>query len=111
MEGSHCFQRGCDPVAENLTLPVLEYTHEDGCSITGGFVYRGAAIPELAGHYFYADWCGEWVKSFRYSDGEVLEHQTHFEDAGQINSFGVDSAGELYLLTYEGSVKKIAPLR
>jgi glucose/arabinose dehydrogenase len=111
MEGSHCFQRGCDPIAENLTLPVLEYTHSDGCSITGGFVYRGAAIPELAGHYFYADWCGEWVKSFRYSDGEVLDHQTHFEEAGQINSFGVDSAGELYVMTYEGAVEKIVPIR
>ena len=111
MEGTHCFQPGCDPVAEDLTLPVLEYSHDEGCSITGGFVYRGEAIPELAGHYFYADWCGEWIRSFRYEDGEVLDHQLRFEDAGQINSFGVDSGGELYILTYEGEVKKIVPLR
>ncbi|HKZ21094.1 MAG TPA: PQQ-dependent sugar dehydrogenase [Acidimicrobiia bacterium] len=111
MEGTHCFQSGCDPAAENLTLPVLEYTHDEGCSITGGFVYRGEAIPELRGHYFYADWCGEWVRSFRYADGEVLDHQLRFEEAGQINSFGVDSQGELYILTYEGDVKKIVPLR
>ena len=111
MEGTHCFQPGCDPVAEDLTLPVLEYSHDEGCSITGGFVYRGEAIPELAGHYFYADWCGEWIRSFRYEGGEVLDHQLRFEDAGQINSFGVDSGGELYILTYEGEVKKIVPLR
>jgi glucose/arabinose dehydrogenase len=111
MEGTHCFQPGCDPAAENLTLPVLEYTHDEGCSITGGFVYRGEAIPELRGHYFYADWCGAWVRSFRYAEGEVLDHQLRFEDAGQINSFGVDSQGELYVLTYEGDVKKIVPLR
>jgi glucose/arabinose dehydrogenase len=111
MEGTHCFQPGCDPAAENLTLPVLEYTHDEGCSITGGFVYRGQAIPELRGHYFYADWCGGWVRSFRYAEGEVLDHQLRFEDAGQINSFGVDSQGELYILTYEGEVKKIVPLR
>lgn len=111
MEGSSCFQRGCDPVAENLTLPVIEYTHAEGCSVTGGFVYHGAAIPELDGHYFYGDWCGEWIRSFKYANGEVVDHQTRFEEAGQINSFGLDSEGELYVLTYEGAVKKIVPVR
>jgi glucose/arabinose dehydrogenase len=111
MEGTSCFQRGCDAVAEGLTLPVVEYTHAEGCSVTGGYVYRGAAIPELDGHYFYGDWCGEWIRSFRYEAGEVIDHQTRFEDAGQINSFGLDSAGELYVLTYEGAVKKIVPVR
>ena len=111
MEGTSCFQRGCDAVAEGLTLPVVEYTHAEGCSVTGGFVYHGAAIPELDGHYFYGDWCGEWIRSFRYEDGEAVDHQTRFEGAGQINSFGMDSEGEIYVLTYEGAVKKIAPVR
>jgi hypothetical protein len=111
MEGNHCFQRGCDPVAENLTLPVLEYTHAEGCSITGGFVYRGAAIPELRGHYFYSDWCGGWIRSFRFEGGQIVDHQTRFEDAGQVNSFGVDSEGELYLLTFEGQVLRVRPVR
>ena len=111
MEGTHCFQSGCDPVAENLTLPVHEYTHAEGCSITGGPVYRGSLIPELDGHYLYADWCGGWVRSFRFDQGELLEHQTRFEEAGQVNSFGLDSAGEVYLLTYEGEVKKIVAVR
>ena len=111
MEGTSCFQRGCDPAAEGLTLPVVEYSHAEGCAVTGGFVYRGAAIPEIEGHYFYGDWCGEWVRSFRYAGGQVGDHQTRFEEAGQINSFGVDSEGELYVLTYEGAVKKVVPLR
>jgi glucose/arabinose dehydrogenase len=111
MEGSHCFQRGCDAAAEDLTLPVVEYTHSEGCSITGGFVYRGAAIPELTGHYFYSDWCGEWVRSFRYAGGEATEHQTRFEQIGQVNSFGLDAEGELYLMTFEGSVLKLVPVR
>lgn len=111
MEGNHCFQRGCDPVTENLTLPVVEYTHSEGCSVTGGFVYRGAAIPELTGHYFYSDWCGEWVRSFRFVGGELAEHQTRFEQIGQVNSFGLDADGELYLLTFEGSVLKLVPIR
>jgi glucose/arabinose dehydrogenase len=111
MEGTQCFQSGCDPSAEQLTLPVAEYTHAEGCSITGGFVYRGSAIPEIAGHYFYGDWCGEWVRSFRFIDGEVTDHQTRFEDVGQINSFGTDAAGELYLLTYEGEIKQVIARR
>jgi glucose/arabinose dehydrogenase len=111
MEGTHCFQSGCDAVTEHLTLPVVEYTHSEGCSVTGGFVYRGVAIPELAGHYFYSDWCGEWIRSFLFLDGEPTEHQTRFEDVGQVNSFGLDSAGELYLLTYEGAVLKLVPVR
>ena len=57
------------------------------------------------------DWCGEWIRSFRYEGGEVLDHQTRFEEVGQINSFGVDSEGELYVMTYEGAVKKIVPVR
>ncbi|MGH8928079.1 MAG: PQQ-dependent sugar dehydrogenase [Acidimicrobiia bacterium] len=111
MEGSSCFQRGCDAIAEGLTLPVLEYSHAEGCSVTGGYVYRGEAIPELEGHYFYGDWCGEWIKSFRFQDGEALEQQTRFEGVGQVNSFGVDANGELYVLTYGGAVKKMVPVR
>ena len=111
MEGTSCFQSGCDADAEGLTLPLVEYTHAEGCAVTGGFVYRGSAIPELEGTYFYGDWCGEWVRSFRYEADEVLDHQTRFENAGQINSFGVDDDGELYVLTYEGLVQKIIPVR
>ncbi len=111
MEGSSCFQRGCDPVAENLVLPVLEYGHDEGCSITGGFVYRGSAIPELRGHYFYSDWCGGWLRSFRYGNGAATDRQEWITGIGQINGFGQDDFGELYLLTWDGRVLKIVPSR
>lgn len=114
MEGTHCFQRGCDPETEGLTLPVLEYPHSEGCSVTGGFVYRGSAIPELAGHYLYSDWCGGWLRSFRYDAGEVVDRQDWTEDlgrVGQVDSFGMDSAGELYLLTWDGLVGRLVPDR
>ena len=62
---------GCDQTG--LTLPVLEYDHGEGCSITGGYVYRGSAIPALQGHYFYGDFCQGWVRSFRYGDGAVTD--------------------------------------
>ena len=84
----------------NYTSPVITYSHEEGCSITGGYVYRGAAIPELTGTYFYSDWCSEWIRSFKYVGGQVTEERDWTEDLGtlgQVNTFGVDSAGRLAL--------------
>ncbi len=113
MEGTACFNASsCEK--DGLVLPVLEYGHDEGCSITGGLVYRGSEIPELDGHYFYADWCTGFVRSFRYVDGEVTD-QTDWSDqlpeAGQVNTFGFDSAGELYLANNAGEVYKIVPVR
>jgi glucose/arabinose dehydrogenase len=113
MEGNHCFiPTDCDPTG--LTLPVLEYGHDQGCSITGGFVYRGAAIPELNGHYFYADWCTRFVRSFRYEGGVAADQQDWSDDlaeVGQINSFGLDADGELYVATWSGTVARIIARR
>jgi glucose/arabinose dehydrogenase len=110
MEGSHCFQGdGCDQTG--LTLPVLEYSHGSGCSVTGGYVYRGTAIPDLQGHYFYADFCQGWVRSFR-ADGGVVSEEADWptlRPGGGIPSFGEDAAGELYVLSAEGRVFKIVP--
>jgi glucose/arabinose dehydrogenase len=108
VEGTRCFHvQDCD--LANYTSPVLTYSHEEGCSITGGYVYRGAAIPELTGTYFYSDWCSEWIRSFKYVGGQVTEERDWTEDLGtlgQVNTFGVDSAGELYLGTHEGLVAR-----
>ncbi len=110
MEGRHCTSGdACDQAA--FTLPVLEYGHGRECSITGGYVYRGAAIPELRGHYFYADYCAGWVRSFRMEGGTVTEQRnwpTLAPGAG-ITSFGEDAAGELYLLTTDGRVLEVVP--
>ena len=99
MEGSQCFNAGsCNQVG--LTLPVHEYDHSGGaCSVTGGFVYRGSAIPQLAGTYFYADWCAGWVRSFRMSSGQATDHFDWTDlAASQPTSFGQDGAGELYVV-------------
>jgi glucose/arabinose dehydrogenase len=109
-EGRHCFaQANCD--LTQFTLPVLEYGHGEGCSITGGYVYRGAAIPALQGHYFYADYCQGWVRSFRLQDGQAVEPQQWptLAPGGAITSFGQDAAGELYVLSAEGRVSRIVP--
>jgi hypothetical protein len=84
---------------------VLEYSHSEGCSITGGIVYRGKAIPEIAGHYFYGDWCSGWVRSFRYRDGQATDRQVWSGHIGSITSFGEDAAGEMYVLS-DGNVDR-----
>ncbi|MHB1170304.1 MAG: PQQ-dependent sugar dehydrogenase [Longimicrobiales bacterium] len=100
MEGMHCFNASsCD--TDGLTLPVLEYANAgDACSITGGYVYRGDAIPELRGHYFYADFCAGWIRSFRLAgDGVTEQQEWDVGDIGSVLSFGEDAASELYVLT------------
>jgi glucose/arabinose dehydrogenase len=110
MEGTRCFvSSGCNQ--DGLTRPVLEYSHSEGCSVTGGYVYRGGAIPELQGHYFYGDFCEGWVRSFRYADGTVTDQTSWptLSPGGPVVSFGEDSAGELYVLEAGGRVFRIVP--
>ncbi|HEV8177245.1 MAG TPA: PQQ-dependent sugar dehydrogenase, partial [Gemmatimonadales bacterium] len=110
MEGSECFD-GAGCVQTGLTLPVLEYSHQEGCSVTGGYVYRGSSIPSLQGHYFYADFCQGWVRSFQYAGGTVTDQASWptLSPSGSILSFGEDSAGELYVVQASGGVFKIVP--
>src|SRR5690606_13651608 len=104
MEGRHCFNAsGCNTT--DMTLPVLEYPNGDeGCSVTGGYVYRGDAIPELRGHYFYSDFCGGWIRSFRVSGSTITDEQEwDVGNIGMVLSFGEDAASELYVLTRGGA--------
>lgn len=112
-EGLHCFSpaSGCDTTGQ--TLPVLEVEHDEGgtCSITGGVVYRGRLIPEIQGHYFYSDFCGGYLRSFRFEGGEAVD-QTDWTDqvgrAGNVASFGVDGDGEMYVLTTAAILRVVA---
>ena len=108
MEGSSCYNASsCN--RQGLELPVFEYRHlGNACSVTGGFVYRGAAIPEMTGHYFYGDYCAGFVKSFRYQNGVASDERTwEFGNIGNVLSFGQDSAGELYVTVGGGTVYRI----
>ncbi|MEP6507920.1 MAG: PQQ-dependent sugar dehydrogenase [Gemmatimonadales bacterium] len=108
MEGLSCYNAtACDQTG--FQLPVIDYSHSDGsCSITGGFVYRGSALPEIAGHYFYSDYCLGFLKSFRYANGAVADAQTWpVGSLGSVTSFGEDAAGELYVLSSNGRVYKL----
>ena len=98
MEGPNCFNpsTGCNQTG--LTLPVLSYSHSEGCSITGGYVYRGSAIPGIRGHYFYSDYCTGFLRSFRYDNGVAVDQKNWELSLGNVTSFGVDAAGELYVM-------------
>lgn len=109
-EGTSCrLVSACaDP---GLTPPTHVYDHGQGCTVIGGFVYRGSAFPSLAGSYFFGDYCGGWVRSFRYVSGAVgpLVEWEELRPGGSITSFGEDAAGELYVLTMEGGVFRFRP--
>ncbi|MEL7156722.1 MAG: PQQ-dependent sugar dehydrogenase, partial [Actinomycetota bacterium] len=110
-EGDRCFRSGCDE--DGLTDPVLQYGRQEGCSITGGWVYRGQAIPEFDGHYFYADWCKGFVRSLRYDGGRVRDQFDWTDDfgLGQVTSFGLDNEGELHLVTWDGGLHRMVARR
>jgi glucose/arabinose dehydrogenase len=109
MEGSVCFNPTTNCNGGTLTLPTVEYTHDNGaCSVTGGYVYRGQAIPAAQGTYFYADFCAGFVRSFRFNNGSALERtEWPLLAAPSITSFGQDGVGELYILTKGGNVSRI----
>ena len=107
-EGTRCFQGPCGTAG--FTFPQIEYTHASGCSVTGGMVYRGSAIPGLSGTYFYADFCAGRIQSLVFDGGIVTKHQDRAGELGvvpQLSSFGYDSAGEIYVTSLDGRVLKI----
>lgn len=115
MEGTLCFNPSSNCNSGGLTLPVLDYPHVgSSCSgsVTGGYVYRGQAMPSLGGTYFYADFCLRFVESFRFQNGQATE-RTEWPllnpSGSSITSFGEDDAGELYVMTQGGGLFKIVP--
>ena len=109
MEGLSCYvATTCNKTG--LQLPVIDYSHSDGsCSITGGFVYRGSAMPEVAGQYFYSDYCLGFLKSFRYDNGAAVDvRDWNLKSIGSVTSFGEDATGELYMTSANGRVYKLS---
>lgn len=117
-EGSHCFgKRGRCEATRGAVPPVLEYPHPQGCSITGGHVYRGKRLPALRGAYFYGDYCTAFVRSFRLEDDRACDARDWTDrlvlpkgrrlDA--ISAFGVDADGEIYVVDHQGEIYRIAP--
>lgn len=112
MEGSLCFPTSvtdCDQTG--LTLPIAEYGHAGGgCSgaVTGGFVYRGTAWPDLQGIYLYGDYCTGVIRGFPVNPGGAVSATILLDTGLAISTLGEDEAGELYLAAYQsGDIYRI----
>ena len=109
LEGNHCFRArdGCQ--REGTVPPVWAYSLDgEPCSVIGGYVYRGSAIPWLYGAYVYGDFCSGNIFGLRYVDGEVVEHRQLADTGRRIMSFAEDNHGELYLLTQKSGIYRLA---
>jgi len=113
MEGAHCYnpEEGCSP--DGLTFPIAEYGHEQGrCSITGGYVYRGTALPALRGVYLFGDYCsGELFALASANRKHSTLSRVLMKTGLRISSFGEDEAGDVYLVDHKGGVYRLALLR
>jgi glucose/arabinose dehydrogenase len=110
MEGFHCFNPAVFCQTRGLATPVMEYGHEEGrCSIIGGYVYRGRAVPALRGAYVSGDFCSGEIFVFRQSDEGAREAAPRvlLKTGFQISSFGQDEDGELYVADHGGSMYQL----
>ncbi len=109
MEGTHCYSpsTGCDTTG--LTLPIFEYSHSVGHSITGGYVYRGSRLPGLYGTYIYGDYVDREIWGLRYENGAVVENTLLADSPNLVSSFGEDEAGEVYVVNYSGQIYTFDP--
>src|SRR5207244_735909 len=102
-EGTQCFDPATGCNLDGITLPAIEYSHDDGCAVIGGYVYRGSAVPTLVGRYLYGDFCSNRMWSF-VREGAQITSRLELTDeldpehtlAG-LTSFGEDADGELYV--------------
>jgi glucose/arabinose dehydrogenase len=108
-EGRVRYRGGTPNAAGQLVGPVFVYDHDQGCSITGGYVYRGHAVPAAVGRYYFGDWCSGTIWSLRMSGGSASEQRKEPGPISRLTTFGVDNAGELYAGTGSGRVYKLSP--
>jgi glucose/arabinose dehydrogenase len=111
-EGSQCYSPASGCNRTGLTLPVYEYSHAEGCSVTGGVVYRGCRMPDLAGTYFFGDFCAGFVRSFRLSNGqatEVRDWKAGLRGIDSPTAFGLDADGEVHVVDFDGEVYRLEP--
>jgi glucose/arabinose dehydrogenase len=106
-EGTHRFEDK-EPSGGELVFPIYEYSHDEGCSVTGGYVYRGAAIPAARGRYFFGDYCSGSIWSLTVRDGKAAGVRKHRITVDNLTAFGESTTGELYLLSQGGTIYRLA---
>ena len=107
VEGSLCF-RDSPCSSEGLEPPVTEYGRDGGCSVTGGYVYRGPRIPSLVGAYLYGDFCTGNIWALRHDGSQVVDQALIADTDLQISSFAEGPDGEVYILSFTGEIARLA---
>lgn len=108
LEGSHAYSQNPPPAGLTLVNPIFEYNHSQGCSVTGGLVYRGKLLPDWDGVYLFGDYCSGFVWGVVRSQNGDWQQDVLFENIGRISSFGEDQEGEIYLVDLSGTIFKLA---
>jgi glucose/arabinose dehydrogenase len=109
-EGSHDYNTGVALQGTfPLVFPVVEYSHNQGCAVMGGYVYRGFQVSGARGRYFYADFCNGTFWSFLLQNGQATGLRREAFHVAAPTSFGQDARGELYVVTLGGQVYKLSP--
>jgi glucose/arabinose dehydrogenase len=106
-EGAHPYE-GNPPAGLNLIDPVAEYDHSQGCSVTGGYVYRDQDLLDWNGVYLYGDYCSGLVWGLLHLPDGSWQNARLFESGARITSFGQDQAGEIYLVDHQGGIYRLA---
>ena len=104
-EGNHCYYGNCQQ--PGLIDPIAEYSHDEGCSITGGYVYRGKSIPYLNGTYLYGDYCSGTIWGINADNPEKVVVRILLDTDLNISSFGEDNSGEIYVVDLKGKIFKV----
>ena len=115
MEGTHCYsgrrvksEQSPSCARTDLEKPVAEYGRVDGCSVTGGFVYRGTRHPSLYGAYIYGDFCSGKIWALRYDGNSVTDQMEIVDSNLRISAFGQDQSGELYILSFDDKIYRFS---
>ena len=100
LEGLHTFEMDKSVDLSELTMPVVEYSHDHGCSVTGGYVYRGDKYKEIDGTYFFGDYCSGIIWGLRKGSSGNWEYAQFLSTDLALSSFGIDSDNEVYAIDF-----------
>ena len=108
LEGFHCYPESVSNcVSEEFEVPIVEYDHNEGCSVTGGYVYRGSILNSLYGSYIYGDFCSGLIWALNYDGLQIVDLTMLVDSDLQISSFGEDEEGELYILSFDNKIYRL----
>jgi glucose/arabinose dehydrogenase len=111
-EGRAIFERKDPNPAGHLVSPKVVYSHGQGCTVIGGYVYRGRLVPSIRGRYFYGDYCSGTIWSFKLQSGRVTAQRREPFHVDSLSSFGESARGELFLCSLDdGRVYRLAARR